>query len=298
MTIHFVYCEFTKLAINYRYVYSNLVTFNKISWDSTFNSEYILICCRGWDIIIRKNDLTKEVVDAIVNPANERLIHSEGTAYEILWEGGDIINEESRKYIRENGRLTISCAMVTSAGDLPCKAVIHVVGPWFNKNAIDHTLEEILMDKTITSILEIVVDKDYKSVSIPIISTIRFKFPFKRFADMCTKAIKKFVDDHKQEMKNRKIILCNLDDDITNRLLEIVPKVLQNEEENENKKSKKDKHKKNVKSENYESEDSIHEVKRCKDCGKKIKDKSHQKKGRNSKVWINCFQNKSDGIKA
>ena len=170
--------------------------------------------------------------------------------------------------------------MITSAGYLPCKAVIHVVGPRFIETAIDHTFEEILMDKTITSILELVIENDFKSVSIPAISTGIFKFPLARFAVTCTETIKKFVDDHKQEMKNRKIILCNFDDDTTNRLLEIVPQVLQNEEENENKNSSK----KKVKSDNDESEDSDNEVKRCKDCRKKIKDRSHQKKGHNLKV--------------
>ena len=82
--------------------------------------------------------------------------------------------------------------MVTSAGDLPCKVVIHAVGPKFNEAAIDHTLEEILMTNTITSILELVVDNNYKSVSIPIISTEILKFPSTRFAVICTKAIKEF----------------------------------------------------------------------------------------------------------
>ena len=72
--------------------------------------------------------------------------------------------------------------MVTSAGNLPCKAVIHAVGPRFNEAAIDHTFEEILMRKTITSILEQVVKNDYKSVSIPAISTGVFKFPITKFA--------------------------------------------------------------------------------------------------------------------
>ena len=132
---------------------------------------------------------------------------------------------------------------MTSAGSLPCKAVIHAVGPRFNETAIDHTFEEILMKKTITSILEIVVENDYKSVSIPAISTGIFKFPLTRFAVTCTKAIKEFVSNHEQDMKNRKIILCNFDDDTTNRLLEVVPKVLELKEETNSNDSNTDKHK-------------------------------------------------------
>ena len=175
--------------------------------------------------------MTKEVVDAIVNPANEQLNHYGGIAYAIRWAGGDVISDESRKYIKENGSLPISWAMVTSAGDLPCKVVIHAVGPKFNEAAIDHTLEEILMTNTITSILELVVDNNYKSVSIPIISTEILKFPSTRFAVICTKAIKEFISKNKNAMNNRKIILCNIDDQTTNKLLEIVPKVLQIKEE-------------------------------------------------------------------
>ena len=114
-------------------------------------------------------------------------------------------NDESRKYIKENGRLPTSCAMVTSAGDLPCKAVIHAVGPRFNEAAIDHTFEEILMTKTITSILELVVENNYKSVSIPAISTGIFKFPLTRFAVVCTKAIKEFIN---KNINNMNTLLC------------------------------------------------------------------------------------------
>ena len=126
--------------------------------------------------------------------------------------------------------------MVTSAGNLPCKAVIHAVGPRFNEAAIDHTFEEILMRNTITAILELVVKNDYKSVSIPAISTGVFKFPLTRFAVQCTKAIKEFINSHEEQMKNRKIILCNFDDDTTKRLLDVVPKVLESKEETDSKK--------------------------------------------------------------
>ena len=86
-------------------------------------------------------------VEAIVNPANEQLEHAGGAAFAIRWAGGDIINDESRSYIKVHCKLPTGCAMVTSAGNLSCKAVIHAVGPRFNEAAIDHTFEEILMKK-------------------------------------------------------------------------------------------------------------------------------------------------------
>ena len=176
--------------------------------------------------------------------------------------------------------------MVTSAGNLPCKAVIHAVGPKFNEEAIDHTFEEILMRNTIVAILELVVKNDYKSVSIPAISTGIFKFPLRRFAVTSTKAIKEFINNHEKQMDNRKIILCNLDDETTNRLLEVVPKVLESKEEFENIKHSKNK---SVNSESEESEESDDDVKRCKKCDKKIKDIKHQKKGKKQKYMQKMF---------
>ena len=238
--------------------------------------------------------MTKEVVDAIVNPANEQLEHSEGIPFAIRWAGGDIINDESKQYIKKNGKIPTWCAMVTSAGDLPCKGVIHAVGPRFNEAAIDHTFEEILMAKTITAILDQMLEKDYKSVSIPAISTGVFKFPLTKFAVTCTKAIKEFIENHEQDMKNRKIILCNNDDDTTNRLLEVVPKVLEFKPEKE--KPKKDKKKKNLSSDNDEEEETKIKVNKCKNWNKKIKDVSHQKKGKNLKLCKKCYEQDSHGI--
>ena len=84
-------------------------------------------------------------------------------------------------------------------------------------------LKKFSLEKTITSILEQVVKNDYKSVSIPTISTGVFKFPLTRFAVQCTKAIKEFIFNNEKKMENRKIILCNFDDNTTNKLFEVVP---------------------------------------------------------------------------
>jgi O-acetyl-ADP-ribose deacetylase (regulator of RNase III) len=60
-----------------------------------------------------------------VNPANSNLYHGGGVAAAIVTKGGKIIQEESDKV----GYVQTDKAVTTSAGRLPCKAVIHVVGP-------------------------------------------------------------------------------------------------------------------------------------------------------------------------
>ena len=95
-------------------------------------------------------------------------------------------------------------------------------------------------------------------------------------------------------MKNRKVILCNFDDDTTNRLLEVVPRVLEHNEESKNEKENKDKDKKcsnNPKDRNdKKSEESEDEIKRCKKWDIKIKEKSHQNKEKYLKLCKKCFE--------
>lgn len=72
-----------------------------------------------------RGDITERVVDAIVNAANSNLFHGGGVAAAIVAKGGRIIQEESDKI----GYVPTGNAVMTNAGKLPCKAVIHVVGP-------------------------------------------------------------------------------------------------------------------------------------------------------------------------
>ena len=106
------------------------------------------------------------------------------------------------------------------------QSLLHAVGPRCNEAAIDHTFEKILMQNTFIAILKLVIKNDYKSVSIPVISTEVFKIPLTSFAVTCIKTIKEFINNHEKHMENRKVILCNFNEYITNKLLKIVPKVL------------------------------------------------------------------------
>lgn len=91
-------------------------------------SESISVCV--WNA-----DLTTFVVDGTVKAANDKLQHCGGLALALSTAGGPAIQAESELYIRKHGKLKIGEAIVTSAGNLPCKESIHAVGPCVRPNA-------------------------------------------------------------------------------------------------------------------------------------------------------------------
>ena len=80
-------------------------------------------------IQVRMGDITEEQVDAIVNAANGSLRHGGGLAAAIVRRGGNEIQRESDRYVNENGVIPTGRVGVTGPGALPCKWIIHAVGP-------------------------------------------------------------------------------------------------------------------------------------------------------------------------
>jgi O-acetyl-ADP-ribose deacetylase (regulator of RNase III) len=81
----------------------------------------------GGNRLIRlvRGDITDRKVDVIVNAANSYLRHGGGVAGAIVRKGRAIIQQESNRI----GFVQVGFAAITIAGKLPCKAVIHAVGP-------------------------------------------------------------------------------------------------------------------------------------------------------------------------
>ncbi|MGA8916845.1 MAG: macro domain-containing protein [Nitrososphaeraceae archaeon] len=71
-----------------------------------------------------RGDITERNTDAIVNAANSYLKHGGGVAGAIVRKGGPTIQEESNNI----GFVPVGSAVITTAGKLSCKAVIHAVG--------------------------------------------------------------------------------------------------------------------------------------------------------------------------
>jgi O-acetyl-ADP-ribose deacetylase len=140
---------------------------------------------------LAQGDLTTEHVDAIVNAANRHLQHGGGLAGAIVRRGGEAIQAESDAWVSEHGLVTHAEPAYTRAGKLPCKYVIHAVGPMWGEGDEDRKLEE-----AVTGSLRLAECLELSSVALPAISTGIFGFPKERAAGIILSAIEAYVSQH------------------------------------------------------------------------------------------------------
>jgi O-acetyl-ADP-ribose deacetylase len=91
-----------------------------------------------------RGNLLDEPVDAIVNAANGHLAHGGGVAGIISRAAGPELDRESSLLIQKNGPLPTGSAVVTTAGKLPFKGVIHAVGPRYGEGDEETKLVQAL----------------------------------------------------------------------------------------------------------------------------------------------------------
>jgi len=134
-----------------------------------------------------QGDITGRDVDAIVNAANSHLQHGGGVAGAIVKKGGYIIQEESNKI----GFTPVGTAVITGAGKLPARFVIHAVGPRMGEGDEDNKLRSAVL-----SSLLLASEKGLKSISLPAISSGIFGFPKDRCANILVKTALNYIKEN------------------------------------------------------------------------------------------------------
>lgn len=152
-------------------------------------------------------DITKVKADAIVNAANTSLMGGGGVDGAIHRAGGPSILEECRKIVAKQGGCATGEAVITTAGNLPAKYVIHTVGPVWRDGK--HHEAEKLAACYINS-LKLATQHDCKTIAFPTISTGVYGYPKSEASKVSVKAITDFL---RVNSKIEKVMLVCFDEE-------------------------------------------------------------------------------------
>ena len=136
-----------------------------------------------------QGDITQQRVDAIVNAANSHLAGGGGVDGAIHLAGGPSIMEEtSRRY--PDGCPTGS-AVISGAGDLPARYVLHAVGPVWHGGGRG---ERQQLASTHRRCLELAREHQCRSVAFPAISTGVYGYPLEKAAETALETVLQFLE--------------------------------------------------------------------------------------------------------
>ena len=139
-----------------------------------------------------KGDITKIEVDAIVNAANSSLLGGGGVDGAIHRAGGPEILEACRRIVAKQGGCKTGDAVITTAGRLPSKFVIHTVGPVWNGGNMN---EETKLANCYINSLKLAVQNGCGSIAFPNISTGVYRFPKDKAAKIAVRTVAEFLEN-------------------------------------------------------------------------------------------------------
>jgi O-acetyl-ADP-ribose deacetylase (regulator of RNase III) len=144
------------------------------------------------NLSIIQGDITVQTTDAIVNAANSGLMGGGGVDGAIHRAGGPAILEDCRKIVANQGRLPTGQAVITTAGNMPSKYVIHTVGPVWHGGTKG---EPELLASAYRESLKLAAANNLASVSFPSISTGVYGYPVDKASRVALKAVVSFLSE-------------------------------------------------------------------------------------------------------
>jgi len=162
-------------------------------------------------VAVKRGDLTKESADAICNPANSLMLMGGGAAGALKRAGGEEIEREARKH----APVAVGKAVVTSAGRLKARWVIHA--PTMPRPAMRVSSENVYL--ATKAALECADSLGAKSIAIPGMGTGVGGVSFEEAARAMVKALRDFAPDSRSL---KEIVLCDLSDGMVNAWLSMM----------------------------------------------------------------------------
>ena len=150
----------------------------------------------GWQVSVSVNinktklmlvlgDITRQEADAIVNAANSSLMGGGGVDGAIHRAGGKAILAECKVIVDRQGRLSPGKAVITTAGRMKAKHVIHTVGPIYSGSPND----PVTLASCFTESLKVADENGLESVSFPAISCGVYGYPMADAARVSMRAV-------------------------------------------------------------------------------------------------------------
>lgn len=161
----------------------------------------VSIKMNGTFLELAETDITELEVDAVVNPANAQLKLGSGVAGAIRKKGGPSIQLECDRI----GGTPVGTAVITGAGNLKAKHVIHSVGPRMGEGDEDRKLAA-----AVRSALAVADRNGLRSIALPAISTGVFGFPVDRCARITLTEIHRYLQGG---TKIERVVVCLYDNE-------------------------------------------------------------------------------------
>ncbi len=163
----------------------------------------------GTRLVLLRGDITTQAVDAVVNAANPQLTPGGGVSGAIHRAGGPEVTRACAALRRERGPLSPGEAVLTPAGDLRARWVVHTVGPIWRGGR--HGEAELLA-RAYRASLELALAHGARSVAFPSISTGVYGYPVERAAPVALGAIRAFLEEHPGKLAEVRLVLFSSSD--------------------------------------------------------------------------------------
>jgi O-acetyl-ADP-ribose deacetylase (regulator of RNase III) len=157
---------------------------------------------QGVNIELIKGDITERSTDGIINTANDMLILGSGLGGAIKSKGGASIVEECSKY----GTIKVGEAVVTSAGRLKAKYIIHAALTQFDGPILEENIE-----KSLLSSLRLAKKRKMKSLAVPDMSQGIVRFSPKLCAQVMLTTLTRFLDEENKTLKTVEVVVWDIE---------------------------------------------------------------------------------------